>query len=235
MAAETGDEHEQCLRLLEAWSLGPVTGIERQLNGAVNRVYRVQSDAGVSFLPTVALLSARSGSSVVQVEGVVCALYEAATGTQLQNGALSSRDAAAAAACLGHLHRALQPLPDAEYRRWQIAWGCSARAKVRAAATRPSQRSVTPAPRRHESHQHGVLTTSPSRSWSSERMAVSEPGKAGEIAVRRYQFAPVLDGKGSMVGVRDQLSAGVRRAAQARKNVPTGGSGHEQPRIRSAP
>lgn len=148
MAADTGDEHEQCRRLLEAWPLGQVTSIERQLVGATNRVYRVHASAGVSFLriyrradpalaerehaliayarrrgvPTVALLPARSGSSLVQVEGVVCALYEAATGTQLPNGGLGSSDAIAAAACLGHLHRALQRLPDTGYLRWQLAW-----------------------------------------------------------------------------------------------------------------
>lgn len=148
MPAETGDEYAQCRRLLEAWSLGQVTGIERQLVGATNRVYRVEADAGVSFLriyrradpalaerehaliayarrqgvPTVALLPARSGSNVVQIDGVVCALYEAATGTQLPNGGLGIGEATAAATCLGHLHRALQPLPDAGYLRWQIAW-----------------------------------------------------------------------------------------------------------------
>jgi Ser/Thr protein kinase RdoA (MazF antagonist) len=148
MTTDMGDEYEQCRQLLQAWDLGQVTGIERQLGGATNRVYRIQAGVGVSFLriyrradpalaerehvlivharrqgvPAVALLTARSGSSVVQVEGVVCALYEAATGMQLPNGELGSSDAIAAAACLGHLHRALQPLPDAGYLRWQIAW-----------------------------------------------------------------------------------------------------------------
>jgi homoserine kinase type II len=148
MMTDTGDEHEACRRLLAAWDLGQVTHIQRELCGATNRVYRVQASSGESFLriyrradpriaerehaliaharrrgvPTVAVLPARTGGSVVQVEGHVCALYEAATGTQLPNGGLGSCDATAAAACLGHLHRALQPLPDAGYLRWQIAW-----------------------------------------------------------------------------------------------------------------
>ncbi len=50
MATDTGDQYEQCRRLLEAWELGQVTGLERQLVGASNRVYRVEADAGVSFL-----------------------------------------------------------------------------------------------------------------------------------------------------------------------------------------
>lgn len=148
MVAETGNEHDQCRRLLEAWDLGQVTGIERQAVGATNRVYRIQASAGLSFLriyrradaalaerehaliaharrrgvPAVTVLPARSGSTVVEVDGVVCALYEAAQGTQLPNGELGSAEATAAAACLGHLHQALLPLPDAGYLRWQIAW-----------------------------------------------------------------------------------------------------------------
>src|SRR5688572_11186073 len=148
MPTDKSDEQEQCRQVLEAWDIGQVTGIERQFGGATNRVYRIQAGMGVSFLriyrradpalaerehaliaharrqgvPVVALLPARSGSSVVQVEGMVCALYEAATGTQRPNGELGSSDAIAAAACLGHLHRALLPLPDAGYLRWQIAW-----------------------------------------------------------------------------------------------------------------
>jgi homoserine kinase type II len=148
MTVDARLEQEQCRALLSAWPLGQVTGIERQLGGAYNRTYRVQASTGVSFLriyrradpalaerehaliahahrqgvPTVALLPARSGSSVVEVEGVVCALYSEAPGTQLPNGGLGRAEATAAAACLGHLHRALQPLPDAGYLRWQIAW-----------------------------------------------------------------------------------------------------------------
>jgi homoserine kinase type II len=148
VTTDIGDEHEMCRQVLEAWDLGQVTRIERQLGGATNRVYRIQAGAGVSFLriyrradpalaqrehaliahacrqgvPTVALRLARSGSSVVQVAGLVCAMYEAATGTQLPNGELGSTGAIAAAACLAHLHRALQPLPDTGYLRWQIAW-----------------------------------------------------------------------------------------------------------------
>jgi homoserine kinase type II len=146
--SDTGDEHGQCRQLLDAWNLGQVTSIQRQLGGATNRVYRVQAGASVCFLriyrradpllaerehsliaharrhgvPTVAPLPARSGSTVVQVDGAVCALYEAALGTQLSNGELGSCEAIAAARCLGHLHRALQPLPDVGYVRWQIAW-----------------------------------------------------------------------------------------------------------------
>ena len=148
MTTDTRDEYEQCRRLLDAWDLRQVTGIERHLGGATNRVYRVQADGAESFLriyrradlivaerehaliaharhhgvPTVSVLPTRSGSSVVQVAGQVCALYQAATGTQLPNGGLGTCDAIAAAACLGHLHRALQPLHDAGYLRWKIAW-----------------------------------------------------------------------------------------------------------------
>lgn len=148
MTPEARLEHEQCRALLAAWPLGEVTRIERQLGGATNRVYRVQASTGVSFLriyrraeralaerehaliaharrggvPTVALLPARFGSSVVEMDGVVCALYEAAPGTQFPNGALGHAEATAAAACLGHLHQALLPLPDAGYLRWQLAW-----------------------------------------------------------------------------------------------------------------
>jgi len=148
MSTDVGDEHEQCRRLLEAWPLGEVTSIDRQLGGATNRVYRVQASAGVRFLriyrradralaerehaliaharrqgvPAMAPLPARSGSSVVETAGVVCALYEAAEGTQLPNGGLGGNEASAAGMCLGHLHRALQPLPDTAYLRWQIAW-----------------------------------------------------------------------------------------------------------------
>jgi hypothetical protein len=44
-------------------------------------------------------------------------------------------------------------------------------------------------------------------------MVVPEAGKARDIAVRRRQLAPVLNGKGSMIRIRDQLAASARCAA----------------------
>lgn len=134
--------------LLEAWSLPAPSELQRTEGGATNRVYRVTSGGRVAFLrvyrraeralaarehaliaharahgvPAVGLLPARSGDTVVERDGAVCALYEPARGVQLPGSALGVEHAHGAGACLGHLHRALLPLQDAGYLRWTLSW-----------------------------------------------------------------------------------------------------------------
>ena len=92
--------------LLGAWPLDEVLGLQRVTGGATNRVYRVETARGLAFLRVYkraeralaerehALIAhvrdrglpappprlARSGSTVVEQAGNVCALYEPAAG-----------------------------------------------------------------------------------------------------------------------------------------------------------
>ena len=148
MTAPPPEEAARVRTLLEAWSLGDVLGIERMTGGATNRVYRIESARGIAFLriykradralaerehaliarvrehglPAVALHVARSGSTVVEHAGSVCALYEPARGAQRRGAELNDAQASSAGAVLGRIHRALAGLQDAGYLRWTLHW-----------------------------------------------------------------------------------------------------------------
>jgi Ser/Thr protein kinase RdoA (MazF antagonist) len=159
--------------LLEAWSLGGVLGLERVMGGATNRVYRVESARGIAFLrvyeradralaerehaliahvrerglPAVALHVARSGGTVVEHAGRVCALYEPALGEQRRGAELNGAQASSAGTVLGGIHRALATLQDVGYLRWTLHWDGAAwverlSAVERAILARP--RALTP-------------------------------------------------------------------------------------------
>jgi homoserine kinase type II len=148
MSAPPPDEAALLRTLLEAWPLGELLGLERVTGGATHRVYRVESAGGIAFLrvykradralaerehaliahvrrqglPAVALHLARSGSTVVERAGCVCALYEPARGEQRRGAELNDEQARSAGAVLGQIHRALAPLQDEGYLRWTLHW-----------------------------------------------------------------------------------------------------------------
>jgi Ser/Thr protein kinase RdoA (MazF antagonist) len=148
MTALPPEEGALVRSLLQAWSLGELRGLERVTGGATNRVYRVESAGGSAFLrvykraeralaerehaliahvrqqglPAVALHVSRSGSTVVEHAGCVCALYEPAPGVQLRGADLDDAQASSAGALLGRIHRALAPLQDNGYLRWTLHW-----------------------------------------------------------------------------------------------------------------
>jgi homoserine kinase type II len=142
------EEALQARALLAAWSLGEVLGVEPVPGGATNRVYRVESATGSAFLrvykraerslaerehaliahvrahglPAPAPIAARSGSTVVEQQGSVCALYEPAAGSQLCGSELSPGQVSATGSLLARLHRALAPLQDSGYLHWTLSW-----------------------------------------------------------------------------------------------------------------
>jgi homoserine kinase type II len=144
----TALDSAELLRVLSAWALGDVVRCADVAGGATNRVYRVESARGVTFLrsyrrqsaelvvrehgviaharaaglPAPAPIALRAGGTVLSDTSGVYALYEAARGKQLSDAELSLEHARAAGECLGRLHAALRTLPDAGYGRWQLEW-----------------------------------------------------------------------------------------------------------------
>jgi homoserine kinase type II len=142
------DELARVRAALGAWELGSDARVEPVPGGATNRVYRVESARQLGFLrvykwpdramverehallaharaaglPVVALIAARSGSTVVELEGRFAALYEPARGVQVESSELTLSHASAAGGTLGRLHQALAPLPDRGYARWNLSW-----------------------------------------------------------------------------------------------------------------
>ncbi len=116
--------------------------------GSVNRVFRVQagqqtfylrlyrsSDVAVIERESLVMAAARSGGVLVpaalptrsgagwlNLDGQLCALFNAATGFQVARADLSATEATAAGEALAQLHRALEPLPDLGWRRYTLAY-----------------------------------------------------------------------------------------------------------------
>ena len=141
--------------LLAHWDIGPVSGVEAVLQGSVNRVFRVQvgqqtlylrlyrsSDmtvlerealvmaaARLDGIPVPTTLPTRSGAGWINMDGQVCALFQAVTGFQVVRSDLTVEQARAVGACLARLHRALEPLPDLGWWRYNVAYDLRATAK----------------------------------------------------------------------------------------------------------
>lgn len=133
--------------LLAHWGTGSVGGMEAVLQGSVNRVFRVQvsqqtlylrlyrsSDmtvlerealvmaARLDGIPVPTALPTHSGAGWMNMDGQLCALFQAVTGFQVVRSDLTVEQARAAGACLARLHRALEPLPDLSWRRYNVAY-----------------------------------------------------------------------------------------------------------------
>lgn len=135
-------------RMLEAWGLEGVVDVSEVPEGATNRVYRVACADRVVFLrvykrfdrslaqrehalirhvrgrglPAPLPIVARSGESVVERDGQLAALYEAASGAQIEPGSARFEHARAAGEALARLHRATAGLPDVGYTPRTFGW-----------------------------------------------------------------------------------------------------------------
>jgi homoserine kinase type II len=133
---------------LDSWSLGPIVSVARAEGGATNLVYRVEASSGVAFLrvyrradrqtalrehaligqvsrrgiPAPLPLASKSGETVVECAGQLCALYPPARGLQLAAADLQREQASAAGMALAKLHAAVRELADVGYVRWSLAW-----------------------------------------------------------------------------------------------------------------
>ncbi len=148
--------------LLAHWDIGTVTGTELVTQGSVNRVFRVHvgqqtlylrlyrtSDQAVlerearvmtaaraGGVPVPSICRAHSGAGWLNLDGQLCALFHAATGFQVARADLSAEQATAAGAALARLHRALEPLPDLGWRRYNVTYDLAAlRARLEAVQT----------------------------------------------------------------------------------------------------
>lgn len=134
--------------VLAHWDIGTVTGTEPVPQGSVNRVFqvrtvfqtfylrlyrssdvavlereeRVMQAARLGGVPVPTALPTRRGAGWLNLDGQLCALFEAATGFQVARTDLTARDATAAGEALARLHRALEPLPDLGWRRYTVAY-----------------------------------------------------------------------------------------------------------------
>lgn len=135
-------------RLLEAWPLEGIVGVTEVPEGATNRVYRVACADRVVYLrvykrfdramalrehalirhvrgrglPAPLPIVACGGESVVERDGQLAALYEAAPGAQIEPGSARLEHARAAGEALAQLHRATVGLPDAGYTPRTFGW-----------------------------------------------------------------------------------------------------------------
>jgi homoserine kinase type II len=134
--------------ILQAWTLGAVRDVEELHVGAVNRVFRVSTDAGRVYLrvyrkadrdavarehallryvaaaglPALVPTASAQGETVVMFQGAPCALYPEARGEQVAKADLALHHASAAGEMLGRLHACLARAPEAEYRRYALRW-----------------------------------------------------------------------------------------------------------------
>jgi len=134
--------------VLDCWSLGQLVSVARATGGATNLVYRVEASSGVCFLrvyrradrptalrehaliehvcargiPAPLPLESRSGETVLDGAGQLCALYSAARGVQLGAAELSREQVSSAGKALARLHAATRELADVGYVRWNLAW-----------------------------------------------------------------------------------------------------------------
>jgi homoserine kinase type II len=138
--------------VLARWPLVDALVISEIFGGATNRMFKVEGSHGVAFLrcyrrpdpalvarehaviqqarlggiPAARPLETRDGCTLVERDGAVYALYEAAQGEQVEHGALTREHARAAGEMLARLHRALGSLPDVGYLRWSLDWNGAA-------------------------------------------------------------------------------------------------------------
>jgi len=130
------------------WPIGEVNDVRLAEGGASNLVYRYETPADVLFLkvyrkanaesvrrehslmehvrasglPAVTPVLSRSGTTFIDDHGSIRALYPSARGEQVSVEELGEVRARAAGDMLGRVHRALQPLPDVGYGRWNLSW-----------------------------------------------------------------------------------------------------------------
>jgi len=197
--------------LLEAWRLGNIVQLERVLGGATNRVYRIETARGIHFLrvyqradrriaerehaliahvqaqglPAAAPIATPAGGTVVEHAGSVCALYEPARGQQLLGADLSSAQAGAAGRFLAQLHRALLPLPDTGYVRWNLSWdGAQWRRRLDQVERTLLQRGV-----KDETDQHALLRLRAQRDWLAHPDCVHtyQPSFSAQVVHGDYQ------------------------------------------------
>jgi homoserine kinase type II len=135
-------------RMLEAWRLEGVVAVSEVPEGATNRVYRVACADRVVYLrvykrfdramalrehalirhvrgtglPAPLPIVASSGESVVERDGQLAALYEAAPGAQIAPGSARLQHARAAGEALARLHQATAGLPDVGYTPRTFGW-----------------------------------------------------------------------------------------------------------------
>jgi len=199
--------------LLEAWPLGSGARVERVLGGATNHVYRIETARSVAFLrvykradrqlaerehaliahvraqglPASAPIAARSGSTVVEHAGSVCALYEPARGQQLRGADLSAAQARAAGEFLAQLHHALLPLPDVGYLRWTLRWdGLEWRQRLDHVERSLLQRGL-----RDETDRYALQRLRAQRDWLAQPNCVHtyQPHSAAQVVHGDYQDA----------------------------------------------
>jgi homoserine kinase type II len=135
-------------RLLEAWRLEGVVAVSEVPEGATHRVYRVACVDRVVYLrvykrfdramarrehalirhvrdrglPAPLPVVACGGESVVERDGRLAALYEAARGVQIAPGSARLQHASAAGEALARLHQATVGLPDVGYTPRTLGW-----------------------------------------------------------------------------------------------------------------
>jgi homoserine kinase type II len=139
---------EQAWAALNSWDLGRVEDVQQVLQGSVNRVFRVQSEAGLFYLrlyrvtdvavlerealvmaaaraggvPVPEAVPPRRGEVWIDLNSQLCILFREAVGEQVVRTNLASAHAAAAGVALAHLHRTLERLPDLGWRRYRVQY-----------------------------------------------------------------------------------------------------------------